>query len=78
MGYPGGIFDPFGFSKGNFKVMTLPQHMRIPVQISLCTCFLRKAFQNEWPEAINMSGSNQLLAMQTTPLPLTLVTPTLT
>jgi hypothetical protein len=20
LGYPGGIFDPFGFSKGNFKV----------------------------------------------------------
>lgn len=23
LGYPGGIFDPFGFSKGNFKVCTL-------------------------------------------------------
>lgn len=21
LGYPGGIFDPFGFSKGNFKVI---------------------------------------------------------
>lgn len=26
--YAGGIFDPFGFSKGNFKVDFYPLHLR--------------------------------------------------